>query len=299
MKQKLSIKDNSKNSALISSGRLEDWKIGCFRILPSLHSSIFQIFRSSLKSFFQFQKRTEIIGAFFLFIFLFSSCGKENRFDCIKRTGEKTTDTRILPPFTKIYLKDNIDVFVKQGTEQEVKIEAGNNLVSLIKTEVIDGVLHIKNENKCNWARSYKKGKISVYLTIPKLRYVSQFGSGEIKSIDTLSCDTIDILTGESGDVELYVNANVVFNHLHSTSDVTLHGKAPIQGIFHSGEGYLHCEDLQTDITWSHSVASGNEYLNAKNVLAVTIDWAGDIYYLGNPSIELKGTGKGKLIPNN
>ena len=86
------------------------------------------------------------------------SCSKENRWDCIKRTGKPAIETRTLPPFTKIYLKDNIDLFIKQGITEEVKIEAGSNLISLIKTEVDSGILHISNDNRCNWARSYKNG---------------------------------------------------------------------------------------------------------------------------------------------
>ncbi|MBI4929738.1 MAG: DUF2807 domain-containing protein [Bacteroidetes bacterium] len=214
----------------------------------------------------------------------------------LKRTGEKTSVIRELPPFTKIYLKDNVNVFITQGNLQEVKVEGGENLIPLVKTEVINGELHIDNDNKCNWSRSYKKGTLTVYVTIPSLRYISHHGSGKISSNGIISCDTLDILTNESGDVELWLNAHVVFNHLGTTSDVTLHGTSSLMGIYHTGEGYLHCEDLETDFTWSYSKASGNEYLNAKQSLALTIDWEGDVYYSGNPAASVKGTGNGKLI---
>lgn len=225
------------------------------------------------------------------------SCKKENRLDCIKRTGEFVSETRTLPPFTKIYLKDNVNVSVTQGSQQEVKVEAGNNLISLIKTEVKDNELIIENQNRCNWTRSYKNGVINVFITLPLLRYITHHGTGKISSTNTLYCDTIDILTRSSGDVELSLSANKVFHHLHETGDVTVRGTSGIQGVFHVGEGYLYAGELQTDITWSHSNASGNEYLNANDFLAVTIDWAGDIYYRGSPAyLDAGGRGKGKLI---
>ena len=235
------------------------------------------------------------------FILIICSCSKENRWDCIKRTGVIGNDLRILPPFTKIYLTDNVNVFIKQGIEQEVKIEAGKNLISLIKTEVINNELFIKNSNRCNWARSYKNGHINIYLTMPELKFITHYGSGNIKSLNIIVCDTLEMLTRESGDIELTINANIVFSRLHGTSDITLHGKSNLQGIFHMGEGFLHFEDLETQETWSHSKASGNQYLNAKNNLSVRLDWVGNIYYIGNPTIAIndKGKGAGKLIQQN
>ncbi|MEK6614821.1 MAG: head GIN domain-containing protein [Bacteroidota bacterium] len=230
---------------------------------------------------------------------LIFSCNKESRWDCLKRTGKTSTDIRILPPFAKIIVEDNINVFITQGHTQEVKVEAGNNLISLIKTEVDSGTLHIQNNNQCNWARSYRKGTINVHITMPTLKHISHFGSGMIKSNDTITGDTINILTRESGDVELTINTYIVFTQVHSTSDVTLHGKSIFHGNFHIGAGFLHCEDLQTECTWSFSKASGDEYLNAKQCLGVTIDWVGNIYYSGNPTIEVNGTGEGKLIHQN
>jgi len=236
-------------------------------------------------------------------IFLISAtvaCKKENRWDCIKRTGEQTTDTRVLAPFTNIFLKDNIDVFITQGAVQEVKIIAGKNLVSLVKTEVVNGELHISNENKCNWARSYKKGVIQVYITLPTLNYIEHDGSGQVKSQNTISCYNISVMTKESGDVELSLDASTVYLQCLGSSDITLHGRASNLGVYHISEGYIHCEDFPVDVAWTGSFASGNEYLNVHSSLGATIGWVGDIYYTGNPpAIEEKGNGKGRLIPQN
>ncbi|MBI4946740.1 MAG: DUF2807 domain-containing protein [Bacteroidetes bacterium] len=240
------------------------------------------------------------VGVCLFLICVIPSCKKENRWDCIKRTGEQTTDTRTLPPFTKIYLKDNIDVFITQGAVQEVKIESGKNLTSLIKTKVIDGELRISNDNKCNWARSYKKGTIEVYITLPTLIRIEHDGSGQVKSQNTIMCDVINIQTKESGDVELSLHANTTFLQCLGSSDITLHGTSSNLGIYHVSEGYLYCEDFPVDVMWGGSYSSGNEYLNVKLSLGVTIGWVGNIYFTGNPStIETKGKGQGKLIHQN
>ncbi len=231
-----------------------------------------------------------------LIVAMFYSCGKENRWDCIKRTGKPATETRVLTPFTKIYVKDNIDVIISRGNTPQVKIETGSNLISLIKTEVDSGILHISNGNRCNWARSYKNGSIKVYVTMPTLRFLWHFGTGLVKSDDTLTCDTLDIWAHQTGNVDLKVNANIIYTNMHTTADITLHGRSGLFGSWHTGEGFLHCEDLQADIAWTHSKASGDEYINARSILSATIDWEGNIYYSGHPVTSADGKGKGKLI---
>lgn len=240
-----------------------------------------------------------LIGVIILLIGAFVSCRKENRWDCAKRTGKIFTDVRVLPPFTKIIVEDNVNVFITQGNSQDVKVEAGNNLITLIETEVENNTLLIQNNNKCNWARSYKNGTINVHITMPTLKHIAHFGSGLIKSNDTISGDTLTILTKESGDVELTINTYMLNTQVHSTSDVTIRGTTSLHGNFHIGAGFLYCKELRSDCAWSTSKASGDEYFNVKNCMGVTIDWVGNIYYSGNPTVEVKGTGEGKLIHEN
>lgn len=238
-----------------------------------------------------------LASAFFAALLL--SCNKESRWDCFKGTGESASETRSLAAFDKIYLEGNVDVFIKQGSTYEAKIEAGENLIPLIKTKVENNTLYIDNNNKCNWARSYKKGTINVYLTLPDLRNIWHYGSGSAQSTDTITCDTLTIWAHQTGDVELTVNAAVMYTNMHTTANITLHGTSGILGSWHAGEGYLHCEDLKTSIAWIHSIASGNGYVNVLSDFAATIDWEGDIFYTGNPIVTRKGKGTGKLIQQN
>jgi len=231
----------------------------------------------------------------FLFPILFFSCKKENMLDCVKRAGSDTWETRIVPPFTRLKIQDQVNVFITQGNTQEVKVEAGKNLISLVRTEVNYDVLSIKDDNKCNWSRSYKN-KINVYVTVPKLTHINFDGSGQVKSLNTITGDMIDVLTNSAGDMELTLDMYEVISHLHGSTDMILHGKSNLHGIWHSGEGYLRCSDLKTDVTWTYLIGAGNEYLNAKDQLSATLKGIGDVYYSGNPTVNSTATSSGKLI---
>ena len=217
----------------------------------------------------------------------------------LKRTGDITTELRNLPYFKQIYVEDNVNVFITQDVFREVKVEGGENLIPLIKTEVKESILYIRNDNKCNWARSYKKGVINIYLTMQDLRFVYHDGSGLIKSTDTIKTPIMDVWTKSSGDVDLTLYVDEVYSHMHSSADVTLRGYSSIQGLYHTGTGYFRASDLFTYISWSTNKSAGNEYFYAANELSVINEWVGDIYYRGNPATNFKGSGTGKFIHEN
>lgn len=233
------------------------------------------------------------------YLLLVSSCKKENRWDMFKRTGDIISESRNLPYFKQLYVEDNVNVFITQGPMQEVKLQGGENLLPLIKTEVKDSILYIRNDNKCNWARSYKKSVINLHLTMLELRNIFHEGSGLIKSTDTIKAPVIDIWTKSSGDVDLILYVDEVYSHMHSSSDVTLRGYSILQGLYHTGTGYFRASDLYTISSWSHNLSAGNEYFYATMKLSVTNDWVGDIYYKGNPVTNFTGKGTGKFIHEN
>ncbi|HET7818581.1 MAG TPA: head GIN domain-containing protein [Bacteroidia bacterium] len=226
-------------------------------------------------------------------------CNKDGTSRCFKGNGSRTTELRKVAAFNSLYVEDNIDVVLKQGPVQEVIVEAGENLIPLIRTEVINNELHIKNDNKCNWARSYKKGNITVHITSPSYNHINDYGSGLISSRDTLTCDSINIYTRESGDIDITINTYAFFIQNIGSSDITVKGKTSLFGVFHTGEGFLYCQDLKADVIWTYSEASGNEYYFPQLELSATINWVGDVYYKGAAPVRSKGKGTGKLIQSN
>lgn len=225
------------------------------------------------------------------------SCSKESRFDCFKGTGKPSTELRTLASFNRIFIKGNIDVVIVQDSIFKAEIHAGENLIGLIRTEVTDTSLNIYNDNRCNWARSYKKGKIIVKVFVPSLRLIKNLGSGLLSNEGTFQADTLEIWAHQTGDAILNVNANVMYTNNHTSADITLTGQTIMLGMYHTGEGYVHCENLSAQYAWSHSKTSGDAYVNASISFSTLIEWEGNIYYKGNPALTRYGSGTGQLLP--
>ncbi|MBI3519265.1 MAG: DUF2807 domain-containing protein, partial [Bacteroidetes bacterium] len=83
-------------------------------------------------------------------VLVFNACKKESMCDCVKSSGPTNVIYRDLKDFNCIYLKDKMDLYLTQGPQFEVKVEAGENLQRLIKTELDGETLKVFNNNRCN-----------------------------------------------------------------------------------------------------------------------------------------------------
>src|SRR4051812_11512617 len=90
-------------------------------------------------------------------------CGKENACDCIHGTGSIIQETRQLPAFHSVFVEDNVNLIFQEDTMQKITVEAGKELIALVKTEMNGDQLHIHNDNKCNFSRRYDI-PINVYI---------------------------------------------------------------------------------------------------------------------------------------
>jgi hypothetical protein len=239
-------------------------------------------------------KRSHLIGIFFL-LALSGACKKENRCDCIKRTGEIIMDVRHPGEFDKILIENNLNVFITEAPELEVTVEAGEHIAPLIKTEVVDGTLIIRNKNRCNWTRSYKK-PLNVHVKMPKLKYLTSDGTGNVTSTNTITTDSLDIQTKNSGGIELTITNLLVRTHMHGSGDVTIHGSTSEHDISIGGTAYIFAGDFETAYTYIHSYTLGISYIRAYSLLICRIDEKGDIFCYGNPAnVEKTQNGTGQL----
>lgn len=244
-------------------------------------------------------KKKIILFVFNAVLIIAASCNKENRCDCFKNSGSITTESRIIPDFNKIYLEDNINLFITQDTICSLTVEAGKHLLKSIKTEVTDNCLYLKNENKCNWVRSFKN-KINVYLKYREIKNIIYYeGSGNIKTTDTLHADyfQLDDWNG-SGTIDLTINTKTSWFNLHTgPADLIVKGISGVNYLYSVANGPADLRYLKTGYTFMTNNSTNNCYVNVAKEFEVKIGYVGDVYYTGNPyKITSEISGSGKLI---
>lgn len=226
------------------------------------------------------------------------SCRKENRWDAFKSTGKMSEKEIQVASFDKIAVHNKINVVITQGPSCKVVVHAGKNLLDQIVAKKEGDFLVISNHNRCNWVRSYEY-EITVQVQMVDVKQIVQYGTGLISCTDTIhSPDSITIDMKNSGDIDLVFTTwtSHVNNHA-SVGDIRVAGHAGVSYIFNSGNGFIHAEDLTTDITFLGNHDTGDSFVNAGHILEATINYSGDVFYSGNPAvIKQFGTGSGKLI---
>ena len=233
-------------------------------------------------------------------IFLIS-CSKENN-PCLKSTGKRKQETRILDlnNIHRIQLKKNINLSIIQDSSGTVEIDAGENLIDFIRTDVKNGVLEITNDNKCNFLRSFKKD-INVTLHIPHFDSVDVYGSGDLTFLSRFKADRLTFNMHEfTGDIHADVDCSerVRFNAHQAAANVYCKGFARYSILYNSGTGWFYTDELESIFLQVNSKSTGDCFVGDSKVMYVLIQSSGSINYQGNPDeIQIwDDSGSGALI---
>lgn len=245
-----------------------------------------------------FSNINRIFAAFFVLL-LFSQCKKENMGDCLKSTGTVVTEFRELEDFNRIEVFDNVNVFIHFGESPNAEIEAGSNLLKSIETEVVGETLYIRNNNKCNWVRSFEV-PINIHLTSTNLIEIVARGVGNIETIDTINTDELLVEQWESsGTVKLRLNTNKVYLKSNTgPADFECSGSSEFLYAYSSGYGIFRLEEVTSVDAYIWNKGTGDIYVNASNSLEILLNYIGDVYYTGNPeTLNITSTHNGQAIP--
>ena len=228
-----------------------------------------------------------------------SACEKADFGDCVKSTGPITSETLELSAFDIIELYDNIDVVLIQDTFYSAEIIAGKNLIDKIKIRQTANVISLKNENSCNWVRSFKKS-ITVRITAPDLVMLNYFGSGNISSAGTLHYKELNVHAWEaSGSIDIDLICPLSVFALHTGPvDLKLRGTAGVVTLYAAGFGTADVRTLDVDYFFVNNQGTGHFYVTSNVLLEVRIGGTGNIYCSSKPTLVnvLENTGSGELI---
>ena len=243
------------------------------------------------------RKLYTIVSIIFL-LGILAGCAK-NGGVCISSNGQLTSQVRSLPAFNIVDLRDNVSLILSTDTATRVRVEAGENIIGGISTQVTDGQLLIHNNNKCNWLRDYSK-PVNVYISGNNLWKIKYNGSGNVTSQGTLKQDSINIeVWGGCGTLELTLNVGKgSFSLNMGTATYRLHGISSVTSAYMVDYGLYDARDMLTEYTFITNKGTNDCYVNASKYLEATIGSIGIIYYVGEPYlIQTHIFGSGNVLP--
>jgi hypothetical protein len=229
------------------------------------------------------------------------SCEKAEDRRCFKSVGNEIVKEIPLGDITKLYLQEQIVYTLVQDSINKVVLRGGENIVSFIAVEETEEGWEIKNNNRCDFLRSYKK-KIHAEIHFKEsLNYIRYEGSENLTCKDTLNLASFTMLMRDgAGSIDLKIKTGWLDVGVTSGfADFTIHGTADYARLSIKGNGYGNAYELKIrDSIHVVSESPGVIKLNADNILFKSEIWSlGDIWYRGNPmKINTLREGKGHLI---
>ncbi len=235
-----------------------------------------------------------------IILLLLLSCDSHFLDDCINSTGKLVWEERAIGNFNTLELTDNIDLYITPDTFDNIKVYAGENIISNIATTITDTILHIQNLNACNWLRN-PDYPIEVHLTTKSLSTINYFyGTGVIKSVAPFNhyFFRLNVIDGH-GDIHIKTNTHHAFLHFRSgTSDINYSGSVDYLGVFLNAFGRFDSRDLDTRHVYINQMSNNDAYTYAYQRLSVKLHMLGNIYYMGNPEVVVQERhGEGDVIP--
>ncbi len=216
-----------------------------------------------------------------------------------KKLNASNIVDRHLSGFNGVHVGGSFDVYITQGTTESVKVEAPEDVIDRVITEVDGGVLKIYNKERYgwdwgNWFGHHKK--IVIYVTAKDLNSIAISGSGDVYFKEGITTNSLKLKISGSGDILGKVDVKTLGSSISGSGDMKLSGKAEISTVTVVGSGDFMAGNLLTASSQVHVSGSGDARINASSKVDASVSGSGDIRYTGNAtSVWKKKSGSGDI----
>lgn len=195
--------------------------------------------------------------------------------NCLDGQGLIISEPRTLADFHSINNTIFADILLTQGPKEDVIIEAQQNILTELKTSVVNGELRLMLDRCIDSSQAMK-----VHITIPEIRELTLTGVGDIIAQNDFDLVDLDVTLTGVGDFDLQGTT--------TTLDILL-----------TGVGDIKAFDLNSDICDIVISGKGDAEVLVNDTLDATISGIGTVFYKGNPVITSNISGTGDIINSN
>jgi hypothetical protein len=196
----------------------------------------------------------------------------------VRGNGNVVKKERSVTSFEGVSVSTGIDVYLKQGDNESLAVEADENLHEYIITEVKAGVLHVYTDANIREAERKR-----VYVTMKEITSLKTTSAGDIIGETPVKGKDIELSASSAGNIKLDVNCEKLEVDISSSGDITLSGEAGSLNADLSSAGDLEAYNLlvrEADVSVS---SAGDARINVSEKIKARASSAGDITYRGDP----------------
>lgn len=192
---------------------------------------------------------------------------------------ELAREERNLPSFSGVDVGGALEVTLRQAARQRVIVEAPQEILEKITTEVKNDVLYITTRN------IRKSGHLYASVEVPAIIFIKASGASTVKSPSGITGRHLMLKASGASTLRLDMDVEDLESVVSGASTVTLAGKAGNHNTDVSGASDLKAANLVTRYTGFDLSGASQAHVHATHELSGKTSGASDLNYSGDPEI--------------
>jgi hypothetical protein len=206
---------------------------------------------------------------------------------CFSETYAQSEEIRKVSNFKAVHISSGIDLYLKQGSTESVRVVADKDQMDKIVTENEGGTLKIYVESSNRWFNfDWRKSKtMKVYVTVKDLNKISATGGSDVYTEGKLDLIKLEVKATGGSDIRLTLDTDELSCETTGGSDVILAGTATVFKAASTGGSDLKASNLRTSFCSVSSTGGSDAYVWAEKEISISATGGSDVYHKGGARV--------------
>ncbi len=196
--------------------------------------------------------------------------------------------------FQGLAIQGPIQVFVKMGNTESLRMEADEEVLASLVMEVRGNILVIRPKPSItSWAKKYEDKKIVAYVTAKTLTSLTMSGNSSIEVSGTINAEELTTTLSGSGRVSAMVAVDKLTSVISGSGHLDIRGTADRADVTMSGASRFAGKNLKVDVLSTRMSGAGQVDIHADRSIDALISGSAQVNYSGNASVKKRVLGSG------
>ena len=220
-----------------------------------------------------------------------SSCAFDMNFGEGKRgNGEVAKESReVYEEFTEVSASEGLDVYVTQGDDFSIEVEADENIIDLIGTDIKNGKLRIHAIE--NIGRATKR----IHVSLPSVTGLYASSGADLFTQNVIRANKITLDASSGAGIKVALVADEVDADTSSGADIRIEGEAMVFHADASSGSDIKAKDFTVKTCHADASSGADISVNVSETLIADASSGADISYVGNPDVQKKKSYSGSV----
>ncbi len=210
-------------------------------------------------------------------------------------SGNIISEKRNVGSFTGVNVAGGFTVEIKNGPAGEVTLEADDNIIKSIETEVKNGQLKIRLD-----VDNLSDAHLRVFITAPLINKIHAAAGSDITVQGGLrESNEIELKASSGSKIKTAVDAPSVSADASSAGDIEVSGRTKKFSAESSSGAGIKAAGLLSEITDASASSGASAHVHASVTLTANASSGGNIYYSGGANAKINESSGGNVNKEN